>query len=42
VRARRSIGLSKLEPGQYQITVTVTEQGTGKTAVQSRYLNVRK
>lgn len=42
VRARRSIGLSKLEPGQYQITVTVTEQGTGKTAVQSRYLNVRE
>jgi hypothetical protein len=42
VRARRSIGLDKLEPGQYQVTVTVTEQGTGKTAVQSRYLNVRE
>lgn len=42
VRARRSIGLSKLEEGQYQVTVTVTEQGTGKTAVQSRYLNVRE
>jgi hypothetical protein len=42
VRARRSIGLSKLEEGQYQVTVTMTEQGTGKTAVQSRYLNVRK
>ena len=42
VRARRSIGLSKLEAGQYRVTVTVTEQGTGKTAVQSRYLNVRE
>jgi hypothetical protein len=42
VRTRRSIGLDKLEPGQYQVTVTVTEQGTGKTAVQSRYLNVRR
>ena len=42
VRTRRSIGLSKLEEGQYQVTVTVTEQGTGKTAVQSRYLNVRE
>jgi hypothetical protein len=40
VRARRSIGLDKLEPGQYQITVTVTEQGTGRTAVRSRFLNV--
>ena len=42
VRSRRSIGLDKLEEGQYQVTVTVTEQGTGKTAVQSRYLNVRE
>ena len=42
VRTRRSIGLDKLEEGQYQVTVTVTEQGTGKTAVQSRYLNVRR
>ena len=42
VRARRSIGLSKLETGQYLVTVTVTEQGTGRTAVQSRCLNVRE
>jgi hypothetical protein len=42
VRSRRSIGLDKLEEGQYQVTVTVTEQGTGRTAVQSRYLNVRE
>ncbi len=40
VRARRSIGLDKLETGQYRITVTVTEQGTGRTAVQTRLLNV--
>lgn len=40
VRARRSIGLSQLTPGQYRLTVTVTEQGTGKTAVQRRLLNV--
>ena len=42
IRTRRSIGLDKLEEGQYQVTVTVTEQGTGRTAVQSRYLNVRE
>jgi tetratricopeptide (TPR) repeat protein len=40
VRARRSIGLDKLEPGLYRITVTVTEQGTGRTATRSRLLNV--
>jgi GWxTD domain-containing protein len=40
VRARRSIGLDKLEPGKYQVTVTVTEQGTGRTATQGRMLNV--
>ena len=42
VRVRRSIGLEKLEPGQYQLTVTVTEAGTGRKAVQQRYLNVRE
>ncbi len=42
VRARRSIGLSKLETGQYRVTVTVTEQGTGRTVVKSRYLNIRE
>lgn len=42
VRSRRSIGLGELEPGQYQVTVTVTEQGTGKTATQSRRLNIRE
>jgi hypothetical protein len=42
VRTRRSIGLDQLETGQYLVTVTVTEQGTGKTAVQQRYLNVRE
>ena len=42
VRVRRSIGLEKLEPGQYQLTVTVTEEGTGRKAVQQRYLNVRE
>jgi hypothetical protein len=42
IRSRRSIGLDKLEPGQYRITVTVTEQGTGRIAVQSRLLNVSK
>ena len=40
VRARRSIGLDKLEPGKYQITVTVTEQGSTRTATQGRILNV--
>lgn len=40
VRARRSIGLDKLEQGQYRITVTVTEEGTGKTAVRSRLLTI--
>jgi hypothetical protein len=42
VRIRRSIGLDQLETGQYLVTVTVTEQGTGRTAVQRRYLNVRE
>jgi len=42
IRSRRSIGLDQLEPGQYRITVTVTEQGTGRTAVQSRLLNVAR
>jgi tetratricopeptide (TPR) repeat protein len=42
VRVRRSIGLDQLETGQYLVTVTVTEQGTGRTAVQQRYLNVRE
>lgn len=42
VRARRSIGLDQLEPGQYRITVTVTEKGSGKRAAQERYLNVRE
>jgi hypothetical protein len=39
-RARRSIGLDKLQPGKYQITVTVTEQGTDRTTMQTRMLNV--
>ncbi len=42
IRSRRSIGLDQLEPGQYRITVTVTERGTGRTAVQSRLLNVAR
>jgi hypothetical protein len=42
VRARRSIGLDKLEAGKYQVTVTVTEQGTGRTATQTRMLNVEE
>jgi hypothetical protein len=40
VRARRSIGLDKLQPGKYQITVTVREQGTDRTPTQMRMLNV--
>jgi hypothetical protein len=42
VRARRSIGLDKLEPGKYQITVTVTEQGSTRTATQGRILNIEE
>ena len=40
VRARRSIGLGKLEPGKYQVTVTVKEEGSTRTAAQERILNV--
>lgn len=42
VRARRSLGLDKLEPGKYQITVTVTEQGSTRTATQGRILNIEE
>lgn len=42
VRTWRSIGLDQLEPGQYRITVTVTDPGTRRTAVQSRLLNVAR
>jgi tetratricopeptide (TPR) repeat protein len=40
VRARRSIGLDKLDPGKYQLTVTVAEEGSTRTATQERILNV--
>jgi tetratricopeptide (TPR) repeat protein len=37
---RRSVALDQLDGGQYRVTVTVTEAGTGRTAVRSRMLNV--
>lgn len=41
VRSRRAIGLDQLHEGQYRMTVTVTEQETGRKASRSRLLNVR-
>jgi GWxTD domain-containing protein len=37
---RRSVALDPLKGGQYRMTVTVTEEGTGRTATRSRLLNV--
>jgi len=37
---RRSVALDPLKGGQYRMTVTVTEEGTGRTAKRSRLLNV--
>jgi hypothetical protein len=37
---RRSVALDRLEGGQYRMTVTVTEEGTQRTATESRLLNV--
>jgi hypothetical protein len=40
LRLRRSVALDRLEGGQYRMTVTVTEQGTGRTVTRERLLNV--
>ncbi|HEU4799409.1 MAG TPA: hypothetical protein VFS94_02130, partial [Gemmatimonadales bacterium] len=38
--SRRTVSLENLDPGQYRVTVTVTEEDTGRTATQTRLLNV--
>lgn len=38
--SRRTVSLENLDPGQYRITVTVTDQNSGRTATQTRLLNV--
>lgn len=38
--SRRTVSLENLEPGQYRLSVTVTEQPSGRTATQTRLLNV--
>ena len=38
--SRRTVSLENLDPGQYRITITVTEQDSGRTATQTRLLNV--
>ena len=38
--SRRTISLENLEPGQYRLSVAVTEQPSGRTATQTRLLNV--
>jgi hypothetical protein len=40
LRLRRSVALDQLKGGQYRMTVTVTEDGTGKSVTRSRLLNV--
>jgi hypothetical protein len=40
LRLRRSVALDPLKGGQYRMTVTVTEDGTGRTVTRSRLLNV--
>jgi hypothetical protein len=40
LRLRRSVALDPLKGGQYRMTVTVTEDGTERTATRSRLLNV--
>jgi hypothetical protein len=40
MRIRRTIGLEDLAPGQYRLTVTIVEEGTGARATRSRLLNV--
>ena len=38
--SRRTVSLENLDPGQYRVTVTVTEEATGRSAGQTRLLNV--
>ncbi|MGE5927214.1 MAG: hypothetical protein ACM357_07665, partial [Gemmatimonadota bacterium] len=40
MRIRRTIGLEDLAPGQYRLTVTIVEEGTGARTTRSRLLNV--
>jgi hypothetical protein len=40
MRLRRSVALDPLQGGQYRMTVTVTEDGTGRAVTRSRLLNV--
>ncbi|HEU4829936.1 MAG TPA: hypothetical protein VFT04_12140 [Gemmatimonadales bacterium] len=40
MQIRRTIGLDDLEPGQYRLTVTIVEEGTGAKATRSRLINV--
>ncbi len=40
MQLRRTIGLEDLAPGQYRLTVTIVEGGTGARATRSRLLNV--
>jgi len=42
LRLRRSVALDPLKGGQYRMTITVTEDGTGKSVTRSRLLNVVK
>jgi hypothetical protein len=37
---RRSVAIDRLEGGQYRMTVTVSEEGTGRTVTRERLLNV--
>ena len=40
MQVRRTIGLEDLEPGQYRLTLTIVEEGTGARASRSRLINV--
>ncbi len=42
LRLRRSVALDPLKGGQYRMTVTVTEDGTGQSVTRSRLLNVEQ
>jgi hypothetical protein len=42
MQLRRTIGLEDLEPGPYELSVTIVEEGTGARATRSRRINVMR
>jgi hypothetical protein len=40
MQIRRTIGLEDLDPGQYRLTLSIVEEGSGARASRSRLINV--